>query len=53
MMLTLGTALQQLGWKDLTAQRQILVALMVFKALNNLVPHGYLSSMLTERFTKN
>ena len=28
-----GYLLQQLGWKDLIAQRQIQVALMVFKAL--------------------
>jgi len=34
-----GYLLQQLGWKDLTAQRQIQGALMVFKALNNLVPN--------------
>jgi len=33
-----GYLLQQLGWKDLIAQRQIQVALMVFKVLNNLVP---------------
>ena len=45
-----GYLLQQLGWKDLIAQRQIQVALMVFKALNDLVPE-YLSSMLTERST--
>ena len=31
-----GYLLQQLGWKDLIAQRQIQVALMVFKALNDL-----------------
>ena len=43
-----GYLLQQLGWKDLIAQRQIQVALMVFKALNDLVP-DYLSSMFTER----
>ena len=30
--------LQQLGWKDLITQRQIQVALMVFKALNDLAP---------------
>ena len=30
--------LQQLGWKDLITQRQIQVALMVFKALNYLAP---------------
>ena len=45
-----GYLLQQLGWKDLIAQRQIQVALMVFKALNDLVP-DYLSSMFTERST--
>ena len=39
-----GYLLQQLGWKDLIAQRQIQVALMVFKALNDLVP-DYLSSV--------
>ena len=33
-----GYLLQQLGWKDLIAQRQIQVALMVFKALNDLAP---------------
>ena len=43
-----GYLLQQLGWKDLIAQHQIQVALVVFKALNDLVPH-YLSSMFTER----
>ena len=42
--------LQQLGWKDLITQRQIQVALMVFKALNDLAP-DYLSSMFTERST--
>ena len=42
--------LQQLGWKDLIAQRQIQVALMVFKALNDLAPDNS-SSMLTERNT--
>ena len=42
--------LQQLGWKDLFTQRQIQVALMVFKALNDLAP-DYLSSMFTERST--
>ena len=42
--------LQQLGWKDLIAQCQIQVALMVFKALNDLTP-DYLSSMFTERRT--
>ena len=30
--------LQQLGWKDLIAPRQIQEALMVFKALNDLAP---------------
>ena len=30
--------LQELGWKDLITQRQIQVALMVFKALNDLAP---------------
>ena len=40
--------LQELGWKDLITQRQIHVALMVFKALNDLVP-DYLSSMFSER----
>ena len=30
--------LQQLGWKDLITQRQIQVALIVFKALNDLAP---------------
>ena len=33
-----GYLLQQLGWKDLIAQRQIQVALIVFKALNDLAP---------------
>ena len=42
--------LRQLGWKDLITQRQIQVALMLFKALNNLAP-DYLSSMFTERST--
>ena len=42
--------LQQLGWKDLITQPQIQVALMVFKALNNLAP-DYLSFMFTERST--
>ena len=42
--------LQQLGWKDLITQRQIQVALMVFKALNDLAP-DYLSSLFTERST--
>ena len=41
---------QQLGWKDLITQRQIQVALMVFKALNDLAP-DYLSSMFTKRST--
>ena len=45
-----GYLLQQLGWKDLIAQRQIQVALMVLKPLNDLVP-DYLSSMFTERST--
>ena len=40
--------LQQPGWKDLITQRQIQVALMVFKALNDLAS-DYLSSMFTER----
>ena len=42
--------LRQLGWKDQITQRQIQVALMLFKALNNLAP-DYLSSMFTERST--
>ena len=42
--------LQELGWKDLITQRQIQVALMVFKALNDLAP-DHLSSMFTERST--
>ena len=42
--------LQQLGWKDLITQRQIQVALMVFKALNDLAP-DHLSSMFTQRST--
>ena len=42
--------LQQLGWKDLIAQRQIQLGLMVFKALNDLVL-DYLSSMFAERST--
>ena len=46
-----GYLLQQLGWKDLIAQRRIQVALIVFKALNDLVP-DYFSSMFTERNTK-
>ena len=45
-----GYLLQRIGWKDLIAQRQIQVALMVFKALNDLAP-DYLSSMFTERST--
>ena len=36
--------------KDLIAQREIQVALMVFEALNDLVP-DYLPSMFTERST--
>ena len=32
-----GYWLQQLGWKDLIAQRQIQVALMDFKVLNDLL----------------
>ena len=36
-----------LGWKDLIAQRQIQEALMIFKALNNLV--SIPSSVFTER----
>ena len=42
--------LQQLGWKDLITQRQIQVASMVFKALNDLAP-DHLSSVFTERST--
>ena len=42
--------LQQPGWKDLITQRQIQVALMVSKALNDLAP-DYLSSMFTEHRT--
>ena len=42
--------LQQLGWKDLITRRQIQVALMVFKSLNDLAP-DHLSSMFTERST--
>ena len=45
-----GYLLQQLDRKDLITQRQIQVALMVFKALNDLAPN-YLSSMFTERCT--
>ena len=45
-----GYLLQQLGWKDLIAQRQIQVALMVFKARNDLAPDN-LSSMITARST--
>ena len=45
-----GYLLQRLGWKDLIAHRQIQVALMVFKALNDLAP-DYFSSMFTERST--
>ena len=45
-----GYLLQQLGSKDLIAQCQIQVALMVFKALNDPAP-DYLSSMFTERRT--
>ena len=37
-------------WKNLTARRQIQLGLMVFKALNDLVP-DYLSSVFTERGT--
>ena len=40
--------LQQLGWKDLITQRQIQVALRLFKALNDLAP-DYVSSMFTKR----
>ena len=50
MMVTLGTVLQQLGWKDLISQRQIQITLMVFKALNKLAS-DYLSPMFTERST--
>ena len=39
--------LRQLVWKNLITQRQIQVALMVFKALNDLAP-DYLFSMFTE-----
>ena len=39
--------LLQRGWKDLLTQRQVQVALIVFKALNDLAPN-YLSSMFTE-----
>ena len=42
--------LLQLGWKDLITQHQIQVALMVFKALNDLAP-DHSSSMFTERST--
>ena len=42
--------LQQPGWKDPITQRQIQVALMVFKALSDLAP-DYLSFMFTERST--
>ena len=45
-----GYLLQQLGWKDLIAQCQIQVALMVFKALNDRAP-DYLSSMVSDRST--
>jgi len=45
-----GYLLQQLGWKDVISQCQVQVALMVFKALNDLAP-DYLSSMFTERRT--
>lgn len=45
-----GYLLQQLAWKDLNTQRQFQVALMVFKARNNLAPDN-LSSMITERST--
>ena len=45
-----GYLLQQLDWKYLITQRQIQVALMVFKALNDL-GHNCLSSMFTERCT--
>ena len=40
--------LQQLGWKDLITHCQIQVALMMFKALNDLAP-DHLSAMFTER----
>ena len=40
-----GYLLQQLGWKDLIAQRRIQVALMVFRARNDLAS-DYLSSMI-------
>ena len=45
-----GYLLQQLSWKDLIAQHQTQVVLLVFKALNNLVP-DQLSSMFTKRST--
>ena len=42
-----GCLLQQLGWKDLIAQRQIQEALMVFKLY--IIWLDYLSSVFTER----
>ena len=45
-----GCLLQRLRWKDLIAQCHIQEALMmVFKPINNLVPHYLYSSMFTER----
>ena len=40
--------IRQLGWKDLSTQRQIQKALMVYRSLNGLVPE-YLSSKFLKR----
>ena len=46
-----GYLLEQLDWKDLSTQRQIQVALKVFKTLINDLAHNYLSFMFTKRCT--
>ena len=38
--------LNQLGWKDLHTQRQILKALMVYKSMNGLAPENLLSKFV-------
>ena len=45
--------LQQLGWKDLIAQRQIQLGLMVLKALNDLVPDYLYSKFTKSSLTKS
>ena len=40
---------RQLNWQDVSAQLQMLKALMVYKSLNDLVP-GYLSSKFVKRY---